>query len=219
LVVPATRKRRRSDGAEPARLTEIRVAATRLFAERGYLGVSMHDIADAVGIRAPSLYHFVGAKHELLREIALTTTHANLRNLREAEQLSDDVAEQVRLCVEQQVRFRIRFAYENQVLTRETLNLDEAGRAEVITSRDAQREIWRGIVERGVELSRFTTPSAELSSHLLQEMGNWTQIIHFSLELQLPEVQLAFWYADVALRMLGADQSPGRTPPTTPPST
>jgi AcrR family transcriptional regulator len=218
--VATTSKRLRSTGAEPARLTEIRRAATRLFAERGYLGVSMNDIADAVGIRAPSLYHFVGSKHELLREIALTTTRANLRNLREAEQLSDDVCEQVRLCVEQQVRNRIRHAYENQVLTRETLSLDDEARAEVIASRNAQREIWRGIVERGVELGRFVTPSAELSSHLLQEMGNWIQIMHFSLDLEVPEFQLAYWYADVALRMLGVDQSsPGRTPPTTPPST
>src|SRR5262249_44051516 len=137
----------------------------------------------------------------------LTTTRANLRNLREAAELSEDVCEQLRLCVEQQVRFRIRYAYENQVMTRETLSLDDAGRDEVIASRNAQREIWRQIVERGVELGRFTTPSCELSSHLLMEMGNWTQLIRFSLELELPEVQLAYWYGDVALRMLGAGQA------------
>jgi AcrR family transcriptional regulator len=204
----ATGKRRHQRPAsEPARLPEIRRAATRLFAERGYLSVSMNDIAEAVGIRGPSLYHFVGSKHQLLREIILTTTRANLRNLREAAELSDDVCDQLRVCVEQQVRFRIRNAYENQVMTRETLSLDDAGRDEVIASRNAQREIWRQIVERGVELGRFTTPSTELSSHLLMEMGNWTQLIRFSLELELPEVQLAYWYADVALRMLGAASS------------
>lgn len=39
--------------------------ASTLFAERGYLGASMSDIAREVGVRKPSLYNYVRSKDEL----------------------------------------------------------------------------------------------------------------------------------------------------------
>ena len=44
-------------------------AATRLFAQQGYPGTSMSDLAKACGVSKPLLYHYVSDKYELLREI------------------------------------------------------------------------------------------------------------------------------------------------------
>ncbi len=46
----------------------VRTAA-RLFAERGYPGTSMSDLARACGISKPLLYHYVPDKYRLLLEI------------------------------------------------------------------------------------------------------------------------------------------------------
>ena len=43
--------------------------ATRLFAQQGYPGTSMSDLARECGISKPLLYHYVSDKYELLREI------------------------------------------------------------------------------------------------------------------------------------------------------
>jgi AcrR family transcriptional regulator len=45
------------------------LAASALFARRGYFGTSTRDIADAVQIRQPSLFHHFGAKHVIFRTL------------------------------------------------------------------------------------------------------------------------------------------------------
>lgn len=47
----------------------ILLVASELFAQRGYFGTSTRDIADAVQIRQPSLFHHFQAKHEIFRTL------------------------------------------------------------------------------------------------------------------------------------------------------
>ena len=47
----------------------ILLAASVLFAQRGYFGTSTRDIAEAVQIRQPSLFHHFQAKHEVFRAL------------------------------------------------------------------------------------------------------------------------------------------------------
>ena len=47
----------------------ILLEASLLFAQRGYFGTSTRDIAEAVKIRQPSLFHHFQAKHEIFRTL------------------------------------------------------------------------------------------------------------------------------------------------------
>lgn len=47
----------------------ILLAASVLFAQRGYFGTSTRDIAEAVQIRQPSLFHHFQTKHEVFRTL------------------------------------------------------------------------------------------------------------------------------------------------------
>ena len=52
------------------RRIELTRVAARLFAERGYQGTSLADLAEALGMQKPSLYHHIESKEDLLWDVA-----------------------------------------------------------------------------------------------------------------------------------------------------
>jgi AcrR family transcriptional regulator len=61
------------------RLVEMVAVATRLFAERGYEGASMGDLAERVGLRKASLFHHFASK-EVLYATVLTQLMERLKS-------------------------------------------------------------------------------------------------------------------------------------------
>lgn len=58
------RQRRRADPGE--RWAQIIAAATEVFLEKGYVGASMRDVSERVGLLKGSLYHYIDSKEDLL---------------------------------------------------------------------------------------------------------------------------------------------------------
>lgn len=77
-----------SEGSRESGRTEILDAARRLFMSRGYRAVSTRDIADAVGVTQPALYHHFGGKEALYVAVLEDELAAMSAELREAERRS-----------------------------------------------------------------------------------------------------------------------------------
>ena len=80
---PAQRPARKARAAAGARgggprkdlmQSQIMEEATRLFADRGFAGTSLQDIADAAGLTRPALYHYFASKEELLSRLVSELT-------------------------------------------------------------------------------------------------------------------------------------------------
>jgi len=55
--------------------------ASALFKKKGYSAASMRDLAEAVGVEAPSLYNYIGSKSELLQSICFKVADEFTSNL------------------------------------------------------------------------------------------------------------------------------------------
>lgn len=69
--------------------SQIVAEATRLFAERGFAGTSLKDIADATGLTRPAIYHYVRNKDELLGKLVAELAQGPVVALREINTGSD----------------------------------------------------------------------------------------------------------------------------------
>lgn len=74
-VSPGPRKRR--ELVE----NEIFERAMALFAERGFAGTSLQDIADAMGMTRPALYYYVKNKDEILSKLVVQITESPAKQL------------------------------------------------------------------------------------------------------------------------------------------
>jgi len=72
---------------------QILLHAARLFGQRGYYGTTTRDIADAVGIRQPSLFYHFSAKHQILAELVDADLQQTMDRLQEARRLDASWAE------------------------------------------------------------------------------------------------------------------------------
>jgi AcrR family transcriptional regulator len=130
------------DRAKAERSDAILHAAARLFAERGYTGVSLEEIGAAVGVSGPAVYRHFAGKQALLGAVLVKVSQDLIRG---GEQVADGAsAPDERM--QALIRFHVDFALGNaeviQVQDRDVAHLSDTDRAEVRRLQRAYIELW-----------------------------------------------------------------------------
>jgi TetR/AcrR family transcriptional regulator, cholesterol catabolism regulator len=135
---------------------KILQAAAILFNDKSYSTTSMQEIADYVGIKKSSLYHYFRNKDELLYEIINSLTDKGIRELSKILKLDIPHTDKVRLA------FLEHFSsYESSypsygVLLHEQINLLPHEKAKKIEDKFKQYiGLWRKLIEAGVKKKTF----------------------------------------------------------------
>jgi TetR/AcrR family transcriptional regulator, cholesterol catabolism regulator len=140
----------------PTRRDELTRQAARLFAERGYHGTSMGDLAEALGVRKGSLYSLTGSKQQLLFDTmrrGADAFHAAL------DAVPDDApaVERVRTALRGHLRVVAEQIDVATVFTREWRYLEGEQRDEIVAQRRRYEERWRRLFQEGLEKGELRT--------------------------------------------------------------
>ena len=157
----------------PTRKSELTRQAARLFAEKGYHGTSIGDLAEAMGVQKGSLYAHIQSKADLLWEVArdgAAAFHAALDGIPEELQATEKIRRALRAhlhVVAEQLDVAT-------VFIREWRYLDGGRRDEFLAERRRYEERFRALFREGRELGELRTDLDDATATLLAlSAANW----------------------------------------------
>jgi AcrR family transcriptional regulator len=155
------------------RRAELTRQAARLFAERGYHGTSIGDLAEALGVQKGSLYAHIKSKQDLLYETMMEGARAFHGRL-DAIDESLPAVEKIRLAMRGHLRVVREQLDVATVFVREWRYLEGDRREGVLAERRRYEERFRALFREGRELSQLRTDLDERAAALLALSAmNW----------------------------------------------
>jgi TetR/AcrR family transcriptional regulator, cholesterol catabolism regulator len=155
------------------RKTELTREAARLFAERGYHGTSIGDLAKAMGVQKGSLYAHIESKQDLLYEAMREGAEAFHAAL---DGVPDDLpaGDRIRLALRAHLRVVGEQLDVATVFIREWRYLEGERAAEFLAERRRYEERFRAIFREGRELGELRTDLDDQAAVLLVlSAANW----------------------------------------------
>jgi AcrR family transcriptional regulator len=155
------------------RREELSRQAARLFAQKGYHGTSVGDLAEALGVQKGSLYAHIEGKEDLLYETmraGAAAFHAGLDDI--PEQLP--ATEKIRLALRAHLRVVADQLDVATVFMQEWKYLEGARLDEIVAERRRYEERIRELFREGREQSELRTDLDENAAALLfLSAANW----------------------------------------------
>jgi AcrR family transcriptional regulator len=186
---------------------DIIAAATRVFSEHGYHAASMSEIAKALGMRKPSLYHHVRKKEDLLFAIHEQMIDELIEETMPVFSSSASPSEKVRGVLRVALRFVARhrdgvtvFLHERGAVTGQRWN-------ELVVKRDFYERMVRQILAQGMESGAFTHVSPAIATKAVLAMANWGYT-WFRPDDPLSADEIADTFAAIALKGLEVRPDP-----------
>jgi AcrR family transcriptional regulator len=155
------------------RRSELTRQAARLFAEKGYHGTSIGDLAEAMGVQKGSLYAHISSKADLLWEVAREGASAFHDAL---DEVPDELAptEKIRFALRAHLRVVAEQLDVATVFIREWRYLEGELRDEFVAERRRYEERFRALFRDGRELGGLRSDLDDATATLLAlSAANW----------------------------------------------
>jgi AcrR family transcriptional regulator len=174
-------------------------AAAKLFAQRGFGGTNLQDIADALGISRPALYYYFKSKEEILASLVEEVTVFSGHQATELASKADfNPSETLRQMAFNHAKWLLEHTVEFRVVDRTENDLPAATRRTHDKAKRALLDNFTRTIERGIELGHFRPVDATIAAFSIIGMCNWTAW-WFMPEGRVPLDEIAKSIADFAV--------------------
>jgi AcrR family transcriptional regulator len=174
-------------------------AAAKLFAQRGFGGTNLQDIADSLGISRPALYYYFKSKEEILASLVEeVTVFSGLQATELAAKADFNPSDTLRQMTFNHAKWLLEHTVEFRVVDRTENDLPAATRRRHDKAKRALLDNFVRTIERGIELGHFRPVDATIAAFSILGMCNWTAW-WFMPEGRVPLAEIAKSIADLAV--------------------
>ena len=132
------------------RKTEIITIAAKLFKEKGYSAVTMRDIAQAMDIKAASLYNHIKSKQEILILIVIDIAEEFTNVMNEIVNADISAIQKIEKVIELHINITLRNADALACLNNDWMHLTDNDLVYFIKMREDYEESFRTIIKKGI---------------------------------------------------------------------
>jgi AcrR family transcriptional regulator len=175
------------------RRDDIVAQAARLMQEKGYGGISVQEIADALGFSKANFFYHLGSKQNLLHAIFVEPLRFTIANLEEIVRRDQSGEARLRAIVDLYVHLVVERAAEMQVWFKEKGHLSDVHLREVTRLERRVGQLLEDFFSEGVERGEFRDINPLLAMNGIVAMC-------FSLT-RWPQLQRQFSRAELSAQM------------------
>ncbi len=125
-------------------------SAAALFRSKGFKASSMRELAEAIGVEAPSLYNHIGSKSELLQHICFKIAADFTRNLQLTEDSGDTAVNKIRQLIGFHIQMMLEEYDEVYVANHEWKHLEEPYLSDFLNQRRQYEKRMTELVKDGI---------------------------------------------------------------------
>lgn len=133
------------------RKTEIINISAKLFKEKGYSAVTMRDIAQAMDIKAASLYNHIKSKQEILVLIIIEIAEEFTYVMNEIVNSNQSAVQKLEKIIQLHIDITLRNPDELASLNNDWMHLENQSLPYFIKMREEYEENFRTIVKKGIQ--------------------------------------------------------------------
>ena len=164
-----------------SRKEQIKDASARLFRKKGYRGTSMQDIADAMNIKAASLYNHIKSKQEILCELSLNMAYLFTDGMNDINQSSLSSIDKIKKIIGLHVKLTAEHTDAIALITSEWVHLEKEFVKELdvkpyfayLELREKYEADFKSILKNCIEDEYFEDVNVEIAMFSILSSLHW----------------------------------------------
>lgn len=150
--------------------------AAILFRQKGYAATTMRDLANAVGVKAASLYNHIKSKQDILADLLMSIAHRFVQGMSEIKNSGQTPSQKIDALIALHVKITTEETDAISLITQEWRHLEEPVFSEFMEMRNNYEGNFKTILEEGIKKGELNQVHPDIALFSILSTMRWLYV-------------------------------------------